>query len=125
MNGAIDGNQRILVVDDDATLRHALRIILMKENYNVTEAEDGKVAQELMEKADFDLVISDIKMPRLDGVALFEWNKKTKNIPTILITGFSDLLETQEAFNLGVKEFLAKPFDAKEILKAIHCLLSE
>lgn len=114
---------RILVVDDDPQMKAELVLMLKMEKYEVFEAENGIKAQEILQKEDFRVVISDIKMPAMNGIDLFLWNKKTKNVPTILMTGFYDLIETKEAYELGVKEFLAKPFQKSDIIKAINnCL---
>ncbi|OFZ80209.1 MAG: hypothetical protein A2583_11410 [Bdellovibrionales bacterium RIFOXYD1_FULL_53_11] len=110
---------RILVVDDDLNMRETLAMMLEMAGFNAAKAEDGLAARELMQSGDFDLVISDIKMPRMNGIELFTWNKQNKNIPTILITGFADIIETKEAFEMGVLEFLAKPFDNEEIMSAV------
>ena len=110
---------RILVVDDDLNMRETLAMMLEMAGFNAAKAEDCLAARELMQSGDFDLVISDIKMPRMNGIELFTWNKQNKNIPTILITGFADIIETKEAFEMGVLEFLAKPFDNEEIMSAV------
>jgi DNA-binding response OmpR family regulator len=115
---------RILIVDDESEIRSILGLLLARENYETAEADDGSTAKEMIEKQDFDLIISDIRMPIMNGIELFRWNKANKNIPTILITGFSELLETQEAFEIGVKEFLAKPFHKEEILNAVRSALN-
>jgi YesN/AraC family two-component response regulator len=80
---------RVLVVDDEPDLRELLKMILLKENWDVTEAENGSIAKMLITEQDFDLVISDIRMPEMNGLDLYKWNLNNKKIPTILITGFS------------------------------------
>lgn len=116
--------KRVLLVDDEAELRSVLSILLSRENYEVVEANDGLTAKKIIEKEDFDLIISDIRMPQMSGLELYQWNKAFKNIPTILITGFSELIETQQAYEIGVKEFLSKPFHKEEILIAIKKTLN-
>ena len=115
----MNSSKRILVVDDDLELRRSLVHILKLEEYDVCEAEDGLFAKSLIEQMNFDLIITDIRMPRMDGVELFKWNKLNKNIPTIMITGFTDIIETKEAYKLGVREFLAKPYSIEEIIRII------
>lgn len=115
---------RVLVVDDQRGMREALRALLAGGGHDVTEAENGKVAQEILESDNFDLVISDIQMPHVNGVELLAWIKARKAIPVILVTGFSHILETQQAFDLGAADFLIKPFSYKDITRAIDRLFA-
>lgn len=114
---------KILVVDDQRDMREALKAILTQGGHSVSEAENGKAAQEALELKDFDLVISDLQMPIVNGVELLAWIKTNKPVPVILVTGFAQILETQQAFDLGADEFFTKPFSYKAILKAIETLL--
>jgi putative nucleotidyltransferase with HDIG domain len=115
---------RVLVVDDQVAMREALKALLTGGGHNVTAAENGKVAQDILESDKFDLVISDIQMPIVNGIELLTWIKEQKGIPVILVTGFSHILETQQAFELGAADFLTKPFSFKAITRAIDKLFS-
>lgn len=113
---------RILVVEDDKFFREAIKDLLSRKRHEVFEAPDGKVAREVLSVQDFDMVLTDVQMPGLSGVELLEWAKANKPVPFIMMTGFSMLLETQSAFDLGAKEFLAKPFKNSDLLEAIERL---
>ena len=85
---------RILIIEDEAAIRRVLVKILSEENeaYEVIEAEDGLVGIELIKKEDFDLILCDIKMPKMDGVEVLEAVKKFKaEIPIVMISGHGDL----------------------------------
>jgi putative nucleotidyltransferase with HDIG domain len=110
----------ILIVEDDEFFRPALRGILESQGHKVTEAENGKIAREIIQAtAHFDVILSDIQMPFLTGVELLEWVKTNKPCPFILMTGFALVMETAKAHDLGADDFLAKPFNQKELLEAI------
>ena len=113
----------ILLVDDDEYFRRALRLILEHHKFAVAEAPNGKVARDIMATGTFNLVISDIQMPFLDGLELLEWIKKNKKTPVVLMTGFSQILETTRAFELGASGFLPKPFKEADVLEAIKKIL--
>ncbi len=112
--------KRVLVVDDDEAMRIALRKLLVEEGYEVVDVDGAKSAQNLISLERFDLVISDIRMPEMNGIELLLFIKRTKPIPVILITGFSELTETQEAYTLGADEFIPKPFKREELLEAVN-----
>ena len=111
---------KILVADDESGIREILNEILKSEGHLVTEATNGAEAKELLSSGDFDLVISDIQMPNMSGVELLQWVKANKNTPFMLITGFSNLFETKQAFEMGASEFLNKPFTRKDIRESIE-----
>jgi response regulator RpfG family c-di-GMP phosphodiesterase len=111
--------KKILVVEDDNFFREALKMMLSKY-YEVIEAPHGKQAKELIILAQPDVILSDIQMPFLNGVELLEWLNEYKKIPIILMTGFSKILETQKAHDLGVSNFLAKPFEESELLDRLN-----
>lgn len=114
---------RILIVEDDQFFRETIAELLLKKKFAVEQAPNGKVAQELIMNNNYNLVLSDIQMPGMTGLDLLEWSKKNKPVPFILMTGFSMLLETQSAYELGAKEFVAKPFKNTELLAAIDRIL--
>jgi putative nucleotidyltransferase with HDIG domain len=113
---------KILIVEDSEVFRSTLADVLAT-HFSVFEAPDGKEAREILSISQFDLVLSDIQMPFLNGVELLEWVKKNKTCKFILMTGFSHLLETKRATDLGADDFLAKPFDINELIKKIQNLL--
>lgn len=111
--------KKILLVEDDNYFRAAVKSIVGKK-YEIIEAENGKVARDLIPTSNPDLIISDIQMPHLSGVELLEWVKTHKPTPVILMTGFSHILETQQAHALGADDFLPKPFREEELLEKIR-----
>lgn len=115
---------KILLVEDDDYFRSVLKMILEKEGFSVAEAPDGAAAQHILGiSPDIDLVLSDIRMPNMDGMALLKWVKETKKTPVILMTGFSEILAIKDGDALGADGFLPKPFEPEDILGAIHrCL---
>lgn len=114
---------RILIVEDDGAFRSALKDYLVTKKHHVNEAPNGKVGREIISSVELDLVICDVQMPFLNGVELLEWVKSHKPVPFILMTGFTNLIETQKAAELGADGFLAKPFRNIELLEMIEELI--
>lgn len=106
---------KVLLVEDDELFRSTIKRSILKKSCEVTEAPNGKVAKEIMSLHKFDLVISDIQMPHLTGIELLEWVKKNSPTGVVLMTGFSQILETKKAYDIGADEFLAKPFKEIEL----------
>jgi DNA-binding NtrC family response regulator len=101
---------RVLVVDDDYFFRGILSQALEGLGHHVHQSEDGELAKAAIELHDFDMVLSDIRMAKVSGFELLGWIKQTKSMPVILMTGFSELVETQEGHENGADGFLPKPF---------------
>ena len=103
---------RILVVDDERSMREMLQIVLRREGYEVLLAENGRAAIDTLEREPVDLLISDIKMPDLSGVDVLRAAKKIdKDILGIMITAFASTDTAVEAMRLGACDYLSKPFD--------------
>src|SRR3954471_2616748 len=103
---------RILVVDDERSLRELLAIVLRREGYEVLLAENGRTAIDLLERESVDLLISDIKMPDMSGVDVLRAAKKIdQDILGIMITAFASTETAVEAMRLGACDYLSKPFD--------------
>ncbi|MEO7163553.1 MAG: HD domain-containing phosphohydrolase [Bdellovibrionia bacterium] len=112
--------KHVLVVDDDDVFRGALCQTLKLEGFQLTQATHGNLAKDVLAVQDFDIVISDINMPGISGIELMRYTKTIKpNLPFILMTGFSELKETKEAYELGARGFLAKPFKKEDLLAVI------
>lgn len=117
-------NKKILVVEDDQFFREALKDFLTK-NYSVLEAPNGQSAKEILSmQEDIDLVLSDIQMPVCNGIELLEWSKKNKPIPFVIMTGFSTVLETKSAYEIGAKGFIAKPFKTADLMSTLASVLN-
>lgn len=114
---------KILIVEDDSFFRTAISDLLKKKNHDVFEAPHGRAAVEIMSIQEFDIVISDIQMPGMNGIELLEWSIKNKPVPFIIMTGFSTILETHTAYELGAKEFISKPFKNADFIAAINKIL--
>ena len=110
------GAGRLLVVDDLVANRQILRGLLQRFGYEIEEAEDGESALELIEQKEFDTVLLDIMMPKMDGFEVchrLKSNGKTEHIPILLITALSDRDSRLKGMHAGADEFLSKPFDSK------------
>lgn len=114
---------RILLVDDDDDLRMALSMLLKKQGFTVTEALNGKEAQTLITSSDYDLVLTDIRMPVMNGIELLNFVKNSKPMPVVLMTGFSEIMEAQDAFEIGADDFLAKPFSKEDLMATLRTVL--
>ena len=116
----------ILVVDDEDALRMVLSSELQSSGYEVGTASDGDEAINLVQTKKFDLVLLDIKMPRVDGFEVLKFIKK--NYPTIkviMLTGFADLKNAIESKKHGAEDFVSKPYDLVDLLTTIERVLSE
>jgi len=107
---------RILVVDDENSLRDLLSILLQREGYQVDQAADGAVAFTMVQENHYDLIISDIQMPRVTGIELLRQLRDQNNDVTVMmITAFSSTEEAVEAMKLGAYDYITKPFKNDEI----------
>lgn len=114
---------KILIIEDEAAIRRVLKKIISEENdsYKVDEAEDGLVGIEMITKSDFDLVLCDIKMPKMDGVEVLEKIKKIKpEIPVVMISGHGDLDTAVNTMRLGAFDYISKPPDLNRLLNTVR-----
>jgi excisionase family DNA binding protein len=117
---------RILVVDDEASIRDLLAKTLALAEYEVDVASDGRAAIDRLRMYPYDLLIADLKMPGIDGLTLIREGKRLKpELPVIIITGFSTESSAIEAVNLGVAGYLTKPFRVPQVLAAAAKALGE
>jgi len=113
----------ILVIEDEAAIRRVLTKILSEESdtYKIDEAEDGLMGIEKIKNDDFDLVLCDIKMPKMDGVEVLEAIKKIKpEIPVIMISGHGDLDTAVNTMRLGAFDYISKPPDLNRLLNTVR-----
>ena len=121
-----DGRSRVLVVDDESSIRELLQKTLALAEYDVDVAPDGRAALERLRLGNYDLLIADLKMPGMDGLTLIREAKRLKtDLPVIIITGFSTESSAIEAVNLGVAGYLTKPFRVPQVLAAAARALGE
>jgi excisionase family DNA binding protein len=117
---------RVLVVDDEASIRDLLSKTLALAEYDVDVAPDGRSALERMRLYPYDLLIADLKMPGMDGLTVIREAKRYKaDLPVIIITGYSTESFAIEAVNLGVAGYLTKPFRVPQVLAAAAKALGE
>jgi two-component system response regulator PilR (NtrC family) len=115
----------ILVVDDELSMREFLNILLEKEGYEVTTASDASSAMDLIQNQNFDLVISDIKMPGLGGLSLLEKIKEMNNsTPVIMITAYASPENAVIAMKNGAFDYITKPFKVDEIIRIIKSAIT-
>ena len=112
---------KILVVDDEEDLREAIAFDFERKGYQVFQAENGKIAFELVKSQAIDVIITDVRMPVADGVQLLKWVKDlNRSLPVVMfITGFADL-SLEDAYNEGADAVFAKPFDRKALSHAVE-----
>ena len=119
---------KILIIEDEAAIRRVLTKIISEENetYEVEVAEDGLAGVEMVLKSDFDLVLCDIKMPKMDGVEVLEKIKKIKpEIPVIMISGHGDLDTAVNTMRLGAFDYISKPPDLNRLLNTVRNALDK
>ena len=116
---------RILVVDDESRIRKLLKDFLGKKGYTVLEAEDGKKAIDIFEQEEnkLDLIILDVMMPNMDGWSTLRTLRQTSNIPVIMLTARGEEHDELFGFELGVDEYISKPFSLKILVARVEALL--
>ena len=120
------GRPRVLVVDDEASIRELLSRTLALAEYDVDLAPDGRTALERLRTIPYDLLITDLRMPGVDGLTVIREARRLKaEIPVIIITGFSTEASAIEAVNLGVSGYLTKPFRVPRVLTIAAKALGE
>ncbi len=117
---------RLLVVDDEESLRTVLCSELVSEGFKVQNAGDGDEAIAILDKEEFDLVLLDIKMPRVNGFDVLKHVKERHpGTKVVMLTGFADLKNAIESKKLGAEDFVSKPYDLVDLLTTIERVLSE
>lgn len=113
----------ILIVDDEERIRDVVKEYCLLEDYNVLEASDGLEALEIVKNNDIDLIVLDIMMPKLDGLSTFSKIKEIKKVPTIILSARSEEYDKLVGFELGVDDYVTKPFSPKELMARIKVIL--
>ena len=115
---------KILVAEDDKSLNSLVHSYLVNNGYEAVSCYDGEEALSLLREQDFDMVISDIMMPKLDGFALAkEIRAADKQIPILFMTALDDMPSQQRGYKLGVDDYVVKPFDAEVLMLRVGALL--
>ena len=114
---------KVLIVDDEELIRNIIKEYCHNEGYLTDEASDGLEAIEKVKKNDYDIIILDLMMPKLDGYSSYGEIKSIKNIPTIILSARSEEADKLLGFNLGVDDYMTKPFSPKELMARIKAVL--
>ena len=115
---------RILVTDDEQKIREMIRKYAEFEGFTVDEAKDGFDAVNKADKEKYDLIIMDVMMPNLDGFsAVKEIKKKDSNVPVIMLSAMGEEYDKIHGFDVGVDDYVVKPFSTKELMMRIHAIL--
>ena len=115
---------KILIVDDEQKIREVIREYSEFNGYEVEEAADGMEAVNLCRLNDYDLIIMDIMMPKLDGYSACKEIKKTKNIPVIMLSARGEEYDKLFGFELGIDDYVVKPFSPKELMARVAAVLA-
>lgn len=116
--------KKLLVVDDEAKIREVIKEYAEFSGYNVTEAGDGMSAIGLCKLNDYDLIIMDVMMPKLDGFSSVKEIKKLKDIPVIMLSARGEEYDKLFGFELGVDDYVVKPFSPKELMARVNAIIS-
>ena len=114
---------RLLIVDDDPHIRELVRLFLQQQGYGVEEAADGREALLLLDEKKIDLMIVDVMMPNMDGWQLTEELRRYYDLPVLMLTAKGETSQKIKGFNLGVDDYLVKPFDPMELVVRVRALL--
>ena len=114
---------KVLIVDDEEMIRGVLKEYVEFEGGVAYEAEDGMQAVKLCRDNDFDIILMDVMMPKLDGFSAVKEIKKIKNIPVIMLSARGEEYDKLFGFEIGVDDYVTKPFSPKEVMARIHAVL--
>ncbi len=113
---------KVLIVDDEAMIREVLKEYLEFEGHEAFEAQDGMEAVKLCRENEYDVVLMDIMMPRLDGFSAVKEIKKIKDLPVIMLSARGEEYDKLFAFEIGVDDYVTKPFSPKEVIARINAV---
>lgn len=115
---------KVLIVDDESLIRDVIKEYALNEQYRVYEAENGEEAISTIQRhLDIDIIILDIMMPKLDGFSAYKEIKKIKNIPTIMLSARGEEYDKLMGFDLGIDDYMTKPFSPKELMARIKAVV--
>lgn len=116
---------KVLIVDDELGIREVIKEYCLNENYEVLEAENGYEALKVLENnSDIDVIVLDIMMPKMDGYSTLVEIKKNHDIPVIMLSARADEYDKLQSFDLGVDDYVTKPFSPKELIARIKVVAS-
>lgn len=114
---------KILVVDDEVKIREVIRTYAEFEGHEVVEASDGIEAVEICKEEDFDVIVMDIMMPRLDGFSAYKEIKKFKDIPVLMLSARKEEYDKLFGFEIGIDDYVVKPFSPKELMARLNVIV--
>ena len=114
---------KILVVDDETRIQDVLKEYCKMENFDVFFANNGEEALKLLNKNQYDIMVLDIMMPKMDGFEVLKLLPKEKKIPTIILSARSDEYDKLQGFDLDIDDYLTKPFSPKELMARIKAII--
>ena len=119
-------NLKMLCVDDHEDLRNSLKQQFTAEDFDVETASDGDIALDMIKKNQYDIVLLDMKMPKMNGMTVLKEMKKINKYPhVIMLTAIDDVPTALECVRLGAKDYISKPYDPEELLHVVIKVLGE
>jgi DNA-binding response OmpR family regulator len=115
---------RLLIVDDEQKIREVIREYAEFNNFEVAEAEDGMDAVEICKEEDFDIIVMDVMMPKLDGFSAVKAIRETKDIPVIMLSARGEEYDKLFGFEIGADDYMVKPFSPKELMARVGVILA-
>ncbi|MEQ2400283.1 MULTISPECIES: response regulator transcription factor [Peptoniphilus] len=115
---------KILVVDDEKSIREVIRTYAEFEGHEVVEARDGLEAIDKVREEDFDVIVMDIMMPKLDGFSSYKEIKKIKDIPVLMLSARSEEYDKLFGFEIGIDDYVTKPFSPKELMARLNVIVN-
>ncbi|HYM30921.1 MAG TPA: response regulator [Candidatus Cybelea sp.] len=119
----MNSGPHILVVDDERRIRTMLRRYLTDEGFKVAEAESGAALRAVLEREHFDVVLLDVMLPDEDGLSLARYIRQLSQVPIIMLTGKSDVIDRVAGLEAGADDYIAKPFHLREVLARIRTVM--
>lgn len=116
--------KRLLIADDEEKIRIIIRKYAEFEGYEIEEAENGMQALDICKSRDFDLIILDVMMPELDGFSTCKEIKKLKDIPIIMLSARGEEYDRIHGFELGIDDYVIKPFSPRELMMRVNAVIS-
>ena len=115
--------KRILIVDDEQNIREVLKEYLEFNGFEVITADDGYEAVDMCKREDYDFIVMDIMMPKMDGLSAVREIRKTKNIPVMVLSARGEEYDKLFGFEAGIDDYVTKPFSPKEVLARINAII--
>ena len=115
---------KLLIVDDELKIREVVREYAYINNYEIEEAEDGLDALNMLNSNTYDCVILDVMLPRLDGFSVLKEFRKTNSTPVIMLSARQEEYDKLHGFEMGVDDYVVKPFSPKEVMARISAIIS-